>query len=252
MSEENHFPFGMDPSEERIANTVEKVRKVYEGCPPTICNHRAECCQAGMPNMYAGEFISLRRGAIDKMSKKDRTDLTVECIRRYLYNQKKPKPCAFLKDSMCGVYEFRPLKCRLYGLIPDSMYDRVANSVAKEMGVPREEVPLCNQCPFVKVKPEFQDRYPDGKIPEKEIKKMEKTMREYDRSLGMKKELQDQGFSFLTYHDWHLLFEFGEEWMEKLTKLRLNLKDEEKEQFISSLKIALEKKANEEEIENAK
>lgn len=237
----------MDPSEDQIAYATKTAMEVYEDTPETTCCHKAACCNAGCPNMYYSEFLSVRRGAVDKMTPEERLNLTLECVKRYLQDQRTPKPCVFLKkDNMCGIYEFRHLKCRLYGLIPDSLYDWIANSVADEMGVPREEVPLCNQCEFVKVKPEFQEKFPTGKVPEDDIKAMERRMRELDRGLGMSKETQDDGFGFLTYHDWHLLFEFGEKWMETLTQLRLKWTDEEKEKFVGDLKSALEKKLNQE------
>lgn len=241
MSEHN-FPFGMNPSEQEIEKAVASVREEYKNVPETVCCHKAECCNAGCPNMYWGEFLSIRRGVVDKMTSQQRIDVTVKCLQRYLYDQSKPKPCLFLgADNKCTIYDYRHLKCRLYGLIPDSLYSLNANTVAKEMGVPREEVPLCSQCKFVKVKPEFKDKFPNNKVPQSSIKKMEKSMRELDRGLGLEKEIQDEGFGFLTYHDWHLLFEFGEKWMESLTKIRLHCTDEEKEKFVSALKSELAK-----------
>lgn len=257
MKNETVFPFGADPTEEQIVNALEQIGIVYEGCPETTCCSKAECCNAGCPNMYFNEFLNIRRGAVDKMTPAQRTELTVECVKRYLQDQRKPKPCVFLqKDNLCSIYKHRHFKCRTYGIIPPSLYDWIANAVAMEMGVERKDVPLCTQCPDVKIKPEFKEKYPDNSILESEIKKMEKRLREIDRTmLGMKKEVQDQGMSFLTYHDWHLLFEFGEIWMENLTKLRLSLTDEKKEQFIVALKSALDAKAAQasgEEAQDAK
>jgi len=60
-----------------------------------------------------------------------------------------------------------------------------------------------------------------------------------DIRLGLPKTLQDKGFGFLAYHDWHLMFELGESWMEGLTKLRLKLPEDKKEQFLDALKKAL-------------
>jgi len=245
MSYVNLHPFGMNPSEADIASAVLEVAKVYEGCPETTCCSKAECCNAGCPNMYYGEFMAMRRGAVDSMTKAQRLNLTIECVKRYLQDQRKKKPCVFLKeDKLCGIYEYRHLKCRLYGLIPPTLYDWVANSVAMEMGVERKDVPLCNQCQDVKIKPEFREKFPNNIILEESIRKMEKRMREIDRTfLGMKQETQNEGMGFLTYHDWHLLYEFGPEWMEKLTQLRLNLTDDKKEQFVNALKSTLEAKA---------
>ncbi len=244
MSYVNLHPFGMNPSEEDLARAAVEVAKVYEDCPETTCCSKAECCNAGCPNMYYSEFIAMRRGAVDKMSREQRLELTVECVKRYLQDQRTPKPCVFLqKDNKCGIYDHRHLKCRTYGLIPATLYDWIAKSVSMEMNIPINEVPLCNQCQDVKIKPEFAKKYPNNQILTATIQKMEKRMKEIDRTyMGMKEKTQEDGVGFLTYHDWHLLYEFGPEWLVNMTKLRLNLKDEEKKQFVESLRAALEAK----------
>lgn len=235
-----NFPFNINPTEEQIEKAISKVAEIYSELPETTCLSHTACCRSENPNLYLCEAIFLRRQTVDKWDKKDRAALTLECVRRYLYDQHDKdgtRSCVFLKDNKCGIYQARQLKCRLYGLIPDSLYNRNADEVAKESGIPRAEYALCNQCPDVKVKPEFAKRFPDGKVPEKTIRKMEKRMVWIDRGLGATKATEK--YFFLTYHDYHLLFEFGEAWMVNLTKLRKNLKKNEKEQFLDSLKSAL-------------
>lgn len=238
---ENHFPFGIDPTDQQLDKAVWDVRNIYDECPTTTCCHKAACCNAGCPNMYFSEFVSIRRGAVDLMTPQERVDLTIECFRRYLYDQSKPKPCVFLKkDNMCSIYPYRHVKCRMYGLIPQEMYERNVEEVSAEMGVEREKVPLFEQCVFVKMSPQWKEKYPDNKIPEKVIADIESRIKGLDRGLGISKGFQDRGFGYLTYHDWHLLFEFGEQTMVDFTKYRLNWKDEDKEKFILDLKSSLE------------
>jgi Fe-S-cluster containining protein len=238
------FPYKMNPTEKLVETVVKEAREVLDGSPETTCCHKAECCKAGCPNMYFVEFLNIRRNHVEKLPRAERTLLTIDCIRRYLWNvdHKNPKPCVFLgQDNMCKIYDHRHIKCRLYGVIPQWTYVKNANAVAKENGVALEEMPLATQCPFVKIKPKWQDRFPDNKVPEDTIKKWERKLRELDRRLGLPPDMQDEGYGFLTYHDWHLMFEMGAEWMESLTKLRTQLTDEQKEHFIVSLKIALDK-----------
>lgn len=256
MNYENHHPFGIDPTEQQIVAAVEQASKVYKEIPETTCCSRCECCNAACPNMYYAEFLSIRRGAVDKMTPEQRLNLTVECVRRYLQSQTELKPCLFLKEKLCSIYDVRHLKCRLYGLIPASLYERNVDSEAKETGLPRNQLPLCQQCPNVKVKPELLDKFPDGHVTEASIKSMELRMKQIDRNiLGITQDTQDQGMGFLTYHDWHLLYEFGPAWMANLTQLRLKLNAASKEHFVQALKTALEKRLTEtkpEENENAK
>lgn len=243
MAERNPHPYGIDPSDQQVDKAVWDVRKIYDECPTTTCCHKAVCCNAGCPNMYYTEFLSIRRGVVDRMTPDERVNLTLECFRRYLYDQKKPKPCVFLKkDNMCSIYSYRHIKCRLYGLIPDEMYNRNADEVAAEMGVEKEKVPLCNQCEFVKMTPLWKEKYPDNKLPESVIADMEMRIKDLDRSVGISKMIQNEGYNFLTYHDWHLMFEFGEQMMVGFTQLRLKWSDEQKEKFIGDLKVVLEDK----------
>lgn len=247
MSEmDTKHPYGMRPSDEKVSLAIVMTRRAYDSLPETTCKQRALCCNAGCPNMHYAEFMSIREGAVQKMAPDQRLNLTIECIKRYLKKQKddegKPiqKPCVFLTDNKCSIYSVRHLKCRLYGLIPESMYKENVDLVAEEMGVPKEDIPLCSQCPFVKVTPEFENKFPNNKLPKQMIRDLEKTLRDVDRVvIGMPPGIQQDGFGYLTYHDWHLLFELGEEWLAKLTPLREKLSDEEKEQFVQHLKTAL-------------
>jgi Fe-S-cluster containining protein len=232
-------PFGMNPNEVLVEDCVKKVREIYDTLPLTTCDHKTDCCKAGNPNFYYCEFLSVREGSVDRMPKNDRLELTIECLRRYLTKQGTPKPCVFLKGNYCSIYKVRQFKCRSYGLIPQDLYAKNVKQVALEMGKPQDDVPLCKQCDRVKIRPEFKERFPGDVIPEERIKEIERSFREIDIRLGIPKTLQDKGFGFLTYHDWHLMFELGENWMEGLSKLRVGLADDKKEQFLDVLKKAL-------------
>lgn len=235
----NMHPFEMNPTDIDIMKALDACQTIQDLCPQTTCDHRCECCAAGSPNMYYVEFLSIRQGVVDRLPRDKRIALTLACLRNYLMGSG-PRPCVFLDEKMCAVYPHRHIKCRLYGLIPPGLFDRIADSVAKENKVERDALPLSQQCLFVKLKPEYAEMYPDGKIPEGCIKELETQLRKIDRTLGMPEGIQNDGFGFLTYHDWHLLVEFGPKWMEMLTQLRLKLGPAEKEQFLSVLAAQLE------------
>jgi Fe-S-cluster containining protein len=234
--------YGITPTNDQVQAAIAKARKVYEDVPPTVCQQRTCCCKAGCPNMYYAEFLSLYEGAILGIPPEEYLDIIMKCVRMYLFGQDKPKPCVFLDGVSCSAYQYRPLKCRLYGLIPENLFNRVAESVARENKKPRREVALCVQCPFVKASTENSAGLQDGKIPEKKIMEMEQRLRDCDRMVGITRFLQQTQYAYLTFHDWLLLFEFGEEYLEKLTPLRLKLSEPEKEQFLEALKQAYEAK----------
>ena len=239
----NHV-YGIKASRQQVKDAIYAARKAYSELPETTCSHKTCCCRAGCPNMYYAEFLSIYRGAVEKLSKAQRLDLIIECVRQYLAPQQvdKPKPCVFLSGNDCAVYEFRPLKCRLYGLIPSSLYEWIVDSVAKDMKTPKEQLPLCTQCDQVKVKDKFKAKFPDGVVPEDKIKKLEIRLRLNDSDLGMPEHLQHDGYGFLTYHDWHIMFDLGEKWMTSLSTLRTKAGEEEKEHFIQALRDALQQR----------
>ena len=240
----SRFPFGMNPTDQQIESAIGGLAKVYFGIPETTCSHRCECCKAGSPNMYFLEFLAIRRKHVDRMPKEKRLDLTIDCVRYYVKGGGE-RPCLFLgADGMCRIYDWRQLKCRLYGLIPPTLYEWVVGAVAKENRTKREDLPLCRQCDQVRIKPEClkpgqEASFPGGKVPEEEIRGMERKIRDLDLSLGMSPALQERGHGFLTYHDWHLLFELGPEWMEKLSVVRTKFSAGQKEEFVLALKDAL-------------
>jgi Fe-S-cluster containining protein len=234
----------MSPSEAKVEVAIGRAREAYEGLPETTCDHRAICCKAGCPNMYYSEFLSIYQGSFLKMPADKKLEVTIECIRRYLQPQivEKPKPCVFLgENNMCQVYDHRPLKCRLYGLIPKTLYDWVVEALVADTGVEKEKHPLCTQCDRVKIKPEFKEKFPDGIVPEAMIKSLETRLRGVDSWLGMPAKVQEQGYGFLTYHDWHIMFVCGETIMVALTQLRLKNEPDKNEHFIGVLRDVLKK-----------
>lgn len=238
----NH-PYGITPPLLEVARAVDKTQEVYKPLPETTCDHRAICCKAGCPNMYYAEFYSIYSNYVMKMPREKRIELTLQCIRQYLQPQsvEKTKPCVHLSsDNKCTVYSSRPLKCRLYGLIPPALYNKIVSAVAEDMQVEKEKLPLCQQCDRVKIKPEFADKFPSGKIPQPMIKEMEQALKDNDLRLGIPKSVQDDGFGYLTYHDWHVMFELGEKVMEVLTKSRLTFSEDKKEQLVVALKKLLD------------
>lgn len=234
-------PFGMTPYPSQVLTATASTQEVYAPLPETTCDHRAQCCNAGCPNMYYAEFLGIYHGFVEQMPQDQWIELTLQCLRMYLQPQKvdKPKPCPLLKDSKCSVYFARPLRCRLYGLYPSALYKQMVEGVAKDMGVPEESVPLCKQCDRVKIKPMYAKDFPLGKVPTRMIDAMVHALRDIDLKLGVPKNIQQSGFGYLTYHDWHIMYVLGEGFMEHLSVARTTWTDEKKELLIQDMKKSL-------------
>jgi len=236
------FPFGLKPKDAAISSAIKEARACYDGLPETTCSSRGICCRAGCPNMNLAEFLSMREGCVDRMTKEERQDLTLACLRSYLRKQEpmKPKPCPLLgQDMKCKAYAVRPLRCRTYGLIPKETYEKMVYAVAEQEKISPAWLPLCVQCPLVKVKEEWKEKFPDGRVPEGMIVEREARLKGNDLKLGVPEEKQKKGFSYLAYHDWHVMSELGEDWMSTLSEIRLRGSDTTKEEIVKALKKAL-------------
>jgi len=222
-----------------VKKGIERVKKLVSGLPETTCSSRGICCRAGCPNMTVGEYLRIHHEHVEKLTKEERIELIVKCVKLYIEPQDPTgwRPCPLLSEDMkCEAYLARPFRCRTYGLIPNDLYRNMVERVEKETKVAATNMPLCIQCQLVKVKPEFEEQFPGGVIPENMIKKIESQLRENDRELGIEEDTQEEGFSYLTFHDWHLLFSVGEKIMSYLTQLRLSKDKSSKERFIVLLK----------------
>jgi Fe-S-cluster containining protein len=237
----------MDPFRTKLRDSKKRraigvVREQMERLPRTTCEGRIQCCNTGCPNMTYSEYLSMREAFIDGMGKQGRLDLIIKCVRRYITKQDPllPRPCVLLTEhGTCSVYESRPFRCRTYGLISSKMYERMARAAANDAGVPVGKMPLCHQCPKVKVKPEDADSFPDGRIPDDLMEEMEAILQDNDLNLGIPLVVQKQGMAYLTIHDWHLMTELGEAWMGNLSAIRLSDSTMAKEQFVAALKDAV-------------
>lgn len=220
-----------------VVSALNTVSNIYQKIPQTSCSQCTTCCKSGCPHMYWIEFINIRRLYVDKLDKKARLELTLKCIEKYISNDE-IKPCVFLNDKDCALYKCRHLKCRLYGLYPNKIYEQMVDEEVKETGKARETIPLCQQCPNVKICSEEKEKYPEGCLTEKFIKSSEFALKALSKKLNAGKEDTPE---YLTYHDWHMFFEFGPAWMEQLSQVRLKMDEKGKQDFLNQLRVTLTK-----------
>jgi hypothetical protein len=72
-----------------------------------LCVKCGECCRRSDPILLSDEDVTLLCGVYGA---KRAQQFIVKRDGRWFF--RRTKPCAFLKDNKCSIYEFRPLVCR--------------------------------------------------------------------------------------------------------------------------------------------
>lgn len=169
------------------------------------------CCKSLNPSMYYVEFWNAWLEVKNNWPTQQRKSLILRAIKNYLSNSTS-KGCIFY-DGGCTIYKKRPLSCRLYGVLPKEVWQSRVKSLKERYG---EEFEVKNQCHIVKSNKKItaddeQSWFEQTIALEKELQIPEEVVDAHDLPGG----------SYRTFHD-HLLLEiFPPEYLELLTKFRL-------------------------------
>lgn len=234
-------PYNVDTSESTLQGPMVSLDILYDEMPKTTgCEKCYEvngddaiwCCRTHNPSMYYVEFLKVWQD-VQKWSKEERADLVIRSIKNHLLGDV-DKGCVFWSGE-CLVYDKRPFACRMYAVIPEESWEaRVAN-LKKRYGEDYEPRP---QCDLVSV-----DGDPVTK--EQEDKWFKHTSRCEVRigvnPLIVKAHDEPQG-SYRTFHDHILLELFEEDFLTKLSMVRLSgPSPEEVDEFVEVLEMELRK-----------
>jgi len=213
----------------------------------TTCDHKCECCKIAMPSMNYCEFMNLISEIWDKEDSSSKINIICTSLEYFFRNQFEKfgreifiKPCMILSDDgQCKYYSLRPLNCRLYGLWPNDIYTKrvdLFENAYKEY-LPREEIPLNKQCPFVK-------RVDDSvKITQEIIDGLFNSLDNLDKKIGDFSDAQIKAKeNYRSFHDWVLLKIFGEDWLSNLTSFMLGASREIITEQIEILKNIVKEK----------
>lgn len=130
-------PYGMCPSDRDVLEAVKDTQGAYKHLGEAQNQDLPDLGKCG-PAMYYCEFLSVRHYYIDKLSRPERLDLTVECIRRYLETANAPACSLFDKGK---AYDCRPIECRIVkGTDKDMVFSALAElrSIDRALGMPRK------------------------------------------------------------------------------------------------------------------
>ena len=211
----------------------------------TTCSHQCECCNVAMPQINYSEFSQIASSLWTLLSKDEKIGLICTSVEYFFRNEYKKwdkealiKPCMLLdSEGRCKVYEDRPLNCRLYGLWPESEYEKRVDKFAaayETYGLKREDLPLNTQCPNVK---RTDDTTP---LTMEVINELFHKLDDLDKDIGGFSSLQvKEKENYRTLHDWLLLKIYGEKWLILLTTFMLAASKEQMEDQILQLKKSI-------------
>ena len=220
----------------------EELNEVYNlhGDLATTCLRQCNCCNVACPQMNYSEAVSIIDDIWKNWSKEDKTKILVTAIK-YFFSKSLIKPCPMLKEKDCSEYAKRCLSCRIYGLWPKEVYDKRAESVSKNLGLPKEQVPLNTQCEFVK-------RINGQPISIEQINEMYDKLDKIDlhlligNNLTIKEDIEHKigtRWNYRTMHDWLLFLFLGEDWLTHITQFSLAAKKEDLEDLLTCWKKLL-------------
>jgi Fe-S-cluster containining protein len=201
----------------------------------TTCCRQCTCCRVACPQMHYSEACQMLDGNVfQNWSRKDKKELLLTCLK-YFFSDSLIKPCPMLDGDGCRVYEDRPLNCRMYGLWPDKTWESRVEGFAKAVDLPREKLPLNQQCPMVL-------RVNGGALTDKQIDGMFSALEVVDRQIGDLDEDQiDQNWHIRTLHDWILLKFWGEEKLIVMSELKKQSSPEDMPQILAVFEEAAAK-----------
>ena len=239
----NKNPPGKSPKKLRVRvsstkTLSEELQKVYElhGDLSTTCLRQCNCCRVACPQMNYSEAIAILDDIWAKKDRSFKASVIVTSIK-YFFSKSLIKPCPMLLDSACSVYEHRPIACRLYGLWPKDVYEKRVEVVSNALKMPKEQVPLNQQCPHV----ERKNKQP---LTSEQINEMYAELDKIDLHVLMKGELAKKEeweqkiakkWSYRTIHDWIMFLFFGEDWLVNLTKFLMAAKKEDVDDLVNTL-----------------
>lgn len=229
--------YGVDVRASNLMQPLMSLQILYEELPETTGCERCEevngddvhwCCRTISPSMYYVEFLHVWKEVQDHWSKKKRLDLVLRAIDNYL-NSDLHKGCIFY-DKGCTVYKQRPFNCRMYGVLPDEVFQKRLDALKERDGDDADMRPQCDlvSCAGNKTMTEEDEQNGFDHIVkcERRIGVHESVISHHDTAGG----------SYRTFHD-HLLKElFQENFLIKLTEIRLsNPSEEDRKAFIKTL-----------------
>ena len=209
---------------------LKKLEKIYAKIPETLnCNSCGKCCEVQHPHGYYIEFINIYNYILKNWTDQQLKNLHINCIKNYLSNEIKKK-CIFLRDDkLCSIHPQRNFNCRMFGNIPEKTYKkRVKKTEKKFPGINLDLKKQTDCCSNVR---------PKTFISEKKIDKLFNQIFEIDEEIGVSEEDLKQANNYMTFHDHYILHIFGNNlyMLQKLTHLKINGTEKEKNEFIKAM-----------------
>jgi hypothetical protein len=228
---------------EKVSDIRTKLDKIWNHVDlSTTCCRQCGCCRVACPQMKYSEAVNILTKIWSEWTKEEKKELLITCIR-YFFSRSLVKPCPLLKGNECRVYEEgRPLNCRLYGLWPQDVWERRVQALANKLDLPKEQIPLNQQCVFVKRK--------NGEpLTEEVIEGLFASLDELDKfvlSEGDSSKYEEwqgrieKNWNHRAIHDWVLLHFWGEEALMQMTSIAMAADETQLENLMKAVEESVD------------
>jgi hypothetical protein len=236
-------PYNIDTTNYNINKPIISLNVLFEHMPETTgCEKCKEingdnsewCCRVVAPSMYYVEFLNVWI-EVQKWSKEKRLSLILRAVKNYLSNNDSKGCIFFQKECLC--YTQRSLQCRLYGVMPQEVWDKRVEYVKKLFDwdkVSNAFKKKTVQCPLVSCTNGHKS------VTETEEQKWFEHTRQCEKELGIPLDaINDHDGpkgSYRTFHD-HIVLEFFDTpALNLLTRVKAQMpSDEDIQKFAETL-----------------
>lgn len=250
------YKIEIDTSKKKYKKIKNKLQSLYSELPaskclfcPGKCGVEADCCKTFSPPMLLVEFCSTLE-IINNWDKEKQKKLLFSCLDSFVKTDI-AKPCVLLEQTLCSIYNARPLGCRLFALYPDEEWEKRLNSISNELNVEKEKVPFYKQCRNVEV--EGEEKIVSTKVSDDIFNKIHQLDIDLfpDKRVG-NKLVMDNSATYMPFETHFLCYKFGPQLVQGLSDMKLAVRALKKRKNTGSLEYIKAEKNLKEFVETLK
>jgi len=235
------YKIEIDTKNKKYKSIKRRLKNLYAELPatkclfcPNKCGVEADCCKVFSPPMLLVEFVSALE-EIEKWDDQKKRDLLFQCLDS-LIKTETTKPCVLLNNTLCSIYESRPLGCKLFAMYPDEEWEKRLNNISAEMGEEKENLPFYKQCKNIEVEGE------EKVVPTERSDRIFQELYKLDVSLFPNKEQGElmvisNSATYMPFETHYLCYRLGSQLVQTLTDMKLASRELKKRKKYGNLEF---------------